>query len=291
MEQNPFGLGAFESPIDERDHKDDEISFAFPFPTVYATQHPVKVKHQKKIGACTGSLVYYIEYLYWKKTGVYTELSMAFLYKITKKYIDKNEYEGSALRSALKAAQKYGVCTEKTFPSNFDQTHGQLLDQEIPSKAMEEALLWKIGEYGSIPIEPNLISAAIYKYGMLYGRVNIDYHWWLPSWLSKDIDPLEKPSLHHSGHAIHLHGYDYSGDKMPTKLLNTWGLEWNNNGEGTLIYHDYIPHLTETWFVTLDPIIPSTPDNSPTVLDATWRALVLILKRFGAYAKAFTSIE
>jgi len=293
MENNPFGTGAHESPLDERDQNyvDKEITYAFPWPTVYDTKFPGKVKYQKKIGACTGSLTYYIEYLYWKKTGVYVELSMAFLYKITKKYIDKNEQEGSSLRSALKAAQKYGVCTEKTFPSNFDQSHGGLLDQPIPNEAMEEALAYKIGQYGPIPIEPNLIAGAIYKHGMLYARVGIDYHWWTPDWLTEHIDPLERPSLYASGHAIHLTGYDDQDTDTKLRLLNTWSELWNAMGYGTFFYEKYKPHLTECWYVTLDPIEPQTPDNSPAITDAVLRALVLWLKKWGTFASKALGIS
>lgn len=282
----PFGAGAHESAQDDRDQKylDKELSFAFPFPTTYDTQFPGKVKYQKKVGACTGSLVYYVEYLYWKKTGVWTELSMAFLYKVTKKYVDQNGQEGSSLRSALKAAQKYGVATEATFPSNFDQSHSGLLDQPIPQTAMEEALSFKIGRYGPVPVEPNLIAGAIYKHGMLYARVGIDYHWWTPSWLTKDIDPLERPSLQYSGHAIHLTGYDDQGADTRLRLLNTWSELWNVLGFGTFFYEKYAPHLTECWYATLDPVAPAGSDNSPAIADTVWRALVTWLKKWGAFA-------
>lgn len=284
MENLPFSHGAQPSPEDLRDqlYRDKDLTYAFPFPTAHKTDLsiivPGNVKHQKQIGACTGSLSYYIEYLYWKKTGKYVKLSMAFLYLITKKYIDKNTDEGSALRSVLKAAQKYGICTEETFPSNFNLQYKDFIAQEIPQKALDEALNYKIGQYTPIPIEPSLLAGAIYKYGMLYGRVIIGKEWWTPSYLEKDIDPIKPPKDKIGGHAIHLTGYDDSGEKTKNYGLNTWGSGWNNQGTFSFIYEDYIPNLTEAWAVTLDDVTENKVDNSPMILDGVWRYIVRLLK-------------
>src|SRR5260221_8133429 len=215
MDNLQFSHGALKSSIDDRDKKDPHLTYAFPFPTVYNTDLsilvPNNIKYQRQIGACTASLAYYIEYLYWKKTGTYIKLSMAFLYLITKKYIDGNIIEGSAPRSALKAAQKYGICTEATFSSDFDQPYETFIKQEIPQKALDEALNYRIGQYTSIPIEPSLLAGAIYKYGLLYARMEIGDSYWKPTWLEKDIDPIKRPNPIVAGHAIHLIGSDDTG--------------------------------------------------------------------------------
>lgn len=278
----PFGHGALPSPLDIRDREDSNLTYAFPFPTKYSTDIsvivPNNVKNQRQLGVCTASLTYYIEYLYWKKTGVYVKLSMAFLYLITKRYIDGNITEGSALRSALKAAQKYGVCTEATFPSNFDQPYQTFIAQEIPKEAMYEAMNYKIGEYTSIPIEPSLLAGAIYKYGMLYARVVIGYEWWSPSWAQSDIDPIKPPKQPIGGHAVNLFGYDDSGLKSKNYGINTWTKQWDNEGTFSIVYEDYKPNLTEAWAVTLDPVLPPKVDNSPTILESVWRRFIQILK-------------
>lgn len=272
------------SDIDERDHayKDKELTYAFPFPTQFKTDIsiivPQNVKNQRLIGACTASLTYYMEYLYWKKTGKYVKLSMAFLYLITKRFIDLNTIEGSSPRSALKAAQKIGVCTEETFPSNFSLSYADFMKQEIPAAAMSEAASYKIGMYRSIPIEPSLIAGAIYKYGLLYGRVEIDSHWWKPSYLPKDIDPLQPPSGPFTGHMITMFGYDDSDVKTKDFILNTWGQGWDNNGTGSIVHEDYMPHITELWAVTLDPVQPTVVDKSLSVFDGVWRKLLAILR-------------
>ncbi len=286
--EKPFGTGAHPSPEDKRDHDhaDDELALGFPFPDEWETDLSfMAVKDQQKIGICTSSLTYFIEYLYWKKYGVYTKLSMAFLYLVTKRYVDQNDFEGSSLRSALKAAQKYGVATEKTFPSKNHLSYSEFMKQEIPPAAMEEALLWKIGEYRPIPIEPNLIRAAVWKYGMAYARVGIDSQWWRPTQLPKDIDPLRRPKGEYSGHAVHFTGFK-DGPSTRLRTLNEWGDDWNNGGYGTVVYEDYLPHLTECWVATLDPVPGRTPDNSPTVPLEAIRLLMMVLKRFGSWAKS-----
>ena len=283
----PFGTGAFESPQDFRDqlYCDKELTYAFPFPTQFQTDLsifvPDNLKNQLSLGVCTASLAYYIEYLYWKKTGTYVKLSMAFLYLITKKYIDGNITEGSSPRSALKAAQIYGICTEATFPSNFAQTYDNFIAQQIPQAAMDEALNYRIGQYTPIPIEPSLIAGAVYKYGLLYGRIEIDSHWWRPSYLPKDIDPLQPPAGPFTGHMIHIFGYDDTQTKTKDFLLNTWGQGWDNNGTGSIIYEDYITHLTELWAVTLDPVPPAQVDVSPWIANSVWRGLLSIFRKIG----------
>lgn len=291
MEERPFGAGALPSTEDKRDfdHADHELALGFPFPDEFETDLdiivPHNVKDQQKIGICTSSITYYMEYLYWKKYGVYTKLSMAFLYLVTKRHIDKNDYEGSSLRSALKAAQKYGCATEATFPSNNHLSYSDFMRQEIPASVMEEALLWKLGEYKPVPVEPNLIRAAVWKYGLVYARVGIDKAWWTPSWRPSDIDPLRKPAGEYTGHAVHFVGFK-DGEKTSLRVLNEWGREWNNNGQGTIVYEDYLPHLTECWVATLDPVGTPTPDNSPTVTLETLRFVMMVLKKFGNWAKA-----
>lgn len=283
----PFGTGAHPSIPDERDelYKDKELSYGFPFPTQYQTNLsifvPNNLKNQLSLGVCTASLSYYIEYLYWKKTGIYVKLSMAFLYLVTKRFVDGNTTEGSSARSALKAAQNLGICTEATFPSNFALSYEDFMAQIIPQAAMDEALNYKIGQYSSIPLEPSLIAGAIYKYGLLYGRVEIDSHWWTPSWLPKDIDPLQPPTAAFTGHMINLFGYDDSQAKTKDFLLNSWGQKWDNNGTGSLIHEDYMPHMTELWAVTLDPIQPAKVDASPQISIGVIAQFMAILRKIG----------
>lgn len=278
---NDISTGAYESKKDKRDYQDPDIAFSYPYPIQARTDiDRLFVEYQRKVGACTASLKTYIEWLYYKKTGTYVRLSMAFLYIVTKRFIDKNKGEGSSLRSALKAATKYGVCTEETFPSNFALTHAEFVDQEIPQSAFTEALNYTIGGYINIPIERSLMCAAIDKYGLLYVRFDIDSHWWLPSWSAKDILPLKAPLKGMgTGHAVLLNGYDLSDVKEKIEGRNTWSVTWADKGNFYTFLTEYQP--TEAWAVTLDSQSHLQVDNSPTVPEKVWRRVLQVLREIG----------
>lgn len=274
-----ISTGAHESPKDTRDIKDPHLALGFPYPISSQTDiNMCYVEYQRKVGACTASLKTYIEWLYYKKTGTYVRLSMAFLYIVTKLYIDNNRNEGSSLRSVLKASFKYGVCSEETFPSDFTLTHEQFLSQIIPQKAWTEALNYTIGGYINIPIEKSLMCAALDKYGMLYVRYSVDKNWWTPSWLAKDILPLKSPSDSPTGHAVLLTGYNLAGEKGRTNGRNTWSVSWADGGNFYTHYEDYAP--TEAWVVTLESQMHLS-DNGIIIEDSIWRKLLEVMRNIG----------
>lgn len=279
-DQLDIAFGATPSKADARDARDESIALAYPYPLTSETHiDMLHVEHQRKVGACTACLKSYIEYLYFIKTGRYVRLSMAFLYIVTKLYVDRNFTEGSSLRSALKAAQKYGVCTEETFPSDFTLTHDQFLSQTIPAKAWTEALGYRIGGYVSIPVEKSLICAALDKYGLLYARYEVGEEWYTAkdgriSWRREDVLPLRRPKSVISGHAIILNGYDLS-DKTKTMGRNTWSDQWADRGN-FFTYHEDYP-ITEAWAITLESQMPNIP-TGPIVEESTWRRLLTILR-------------
>jgi len=281
------GFGAEPSKIDRRDATDAEVTLAYPYPLSSDTHiDMLHVEYQRKVGACTASLKSYVEYLYYVKTGRYVRLSMAFLYIVTKLYIDQNGNEGSSLRSALKAAQRYGVCTEEAFPSDFTLTHAQFLAQAMPARAWTEALNYRIGGYLSIPVERSLLAAALDKYGLLYARYEVGQEWYTAkdgrvSWRKEDVLPLRSPKSVLSGHAIILSGYDLSSERAGIKGRNTWSDQWADRGN-FLAYHEDYP-ITEAWAVTLDSVMPlmaPPKPGEPTVSEATWRGLLALLRKF-----------
>lgn len=254
-------LGAKQSEPDYRDHKDAQLVQFGGVPSSYSTDLSViDVTHQKKLGICTANLAYIIEWLYWKKTGVYTKLSRRFLYSVTKNLIDQNTEEGSSLRNALKAAYNYGVCTEATFPSDTEGfTHAEYIDiNAIPSTAWAEARKFKLGGYVSIPTDRASMEAGIYKYGMLYSMMLLGKEWWtnaqgISSWNSVDIDPLRAPVQYVSGHAT----VDYGFDGTFHKKRNSWSTAWDLQGNATFNPDNY-PTI-EAWGCTLDRIVNDLP--------------------------------
>jgi hypothetical protein len=283
-----IGFGADPSKADKRDARDAELSLAYPFAAAYDTHiDMLNVEYQRKVGACTASLKSYVEYLYYRKTGKYVRLSMAFLYVVTKLYIDQNLTEGSSLRSALKAAQKYGVATEDSFPTDFTKSHAEFLMQPIPKGAWDSALEYRIGGYVSIPVERSCMAAAIDKYGLLYARYEVGSEWYTAkdgrvSWRKEDVLPLRAPKSVISGHAIILSGYDLTSEKAAIRGRNTWSDQWADRGN-FLAYHEDYP-ITEAWAVTLDSVMPfvapAVPGEQKVVDEKTWRGILAILRKF-----------
>lgn len=277
-----IAFGAHKSKKDARDHKDNTLVKAFPYPISHEIDvSKIRSFYQGEIGICTGAAltVAIMEYLYWKKTGKYTKLSVAFLYMVTKLKIDVNFQEGSSLRSALKAAYKYGVCTEQTFPTDINMTHDQFLKQIIPKEAWTEALNYTIGGYISIPVDESLIAAAIWKYGPLYARMEVGDTWFTPSWLEKDISPLTRAKKIISGHAIALTAYDLSKPEKAMWLKNSWGEDWFRKGSGLFNFRDYKP--TEVWAVTLDSTMHMAENPQPLLLSDIHRKVLDLLRKIG----------
>ena len=274
-----IGLGAHASKKDKRDKRDKELALAYPYPSTYdPDMGSIKVFYQGKIGICTAAaLCSIIEWLYWKKTGKFVKLSAGFLYFVTKICVDQNMTEGSSLRSALKAALKYGVCTEDRFPTNINLSHSAFLLQDVPKAAFDEALGYRIGGYISIPVEESMLAAAIFKYGPLYTRFEVSNKWYTPSWLEKDLSPLRDGFPIDSGHAVALKSYNLSEDTKPFWIRNSWGTEWFRKGDGMFNFRDYKP--TEVWAVTLDSVVDLP--TQPTVLDSFGKKILSILRKLG----------
>ena len=256
-------LGASQSDYDYRDHKDAELAMAAPAPATFKTdlsQIPVAEFTQGKIGICTSSLVSYVEWLYWKKTGVYTKLSRRFLYSVGKNLIDENNIEGSSLRTMLKVAYNYGICPDSVFPSDVgNMTHAQYMDfSAIPNEAWKAAKPFMIGGYINVPTDTDSMKAHLAKYGMLYAMKQVGKEWWTsPSgevtWDPAKINPIRPPQQVVSGHAMNYTGYDIS----LFELLNDWGLPWCNKDFANF-FPDKYPTI-EAWAVTLDRIANDLP--------------------------------
>lgn len=260
-----FTLGAQPSAPDYRDVKAHDLAFAGIYPPSYSEDlSKIPVTMQNKLGICTANLCYYIERLFQKR-GIEVRLSRRFLYNVTKHYIDQNPYEGSSMRSAIKAAYKYGVATEATVPTDTTLSHADFISvYEWPKAVWDEALKYRIGGYVSVKTDRDSLASGIAQYGMVYARMEVGKEWYTAplgnsSWNPKDITPLRKPAQTISGHAVVIYSYDVSGVKMHNILRNSWSEAWANQGNGDFFLEDYAPFLTEAWGITLDPIINDLP--------------------------------
>jgi C1A family cysteine protease len=275
--------GAFSSPVDNRDYVFSDNEVAPNLDKVFEFDlSPTPVRMQFKIGTCTAEAIARMaEKLHYERTGVYVKLSTAFLYLVTKQIIEKNIYEGAYPRNALKAAQKYGICPESDFPTNYNMTHAEFVAQQIPEKAWKSAEQYKIGKYYWVTKDSLLIRAALKKYGALYARFAIGKEWWTAkdgrsTWAEDLIDPLRAPEVVESGHMVLINGYD-ANDGLKGKLANSWSEKWNKRGYGTFLFEEWDKYLTELWAITLEPV--DTVDNSPVISDSVVLAFMALLRK------------
>ena len=90
------------------------------------------------------------------------------------------------------------------------------------------------------------------KAGILV-RFDVGQEWWTASngqlsWDKKDIEPLRKPKVVISGHAVTQSNFD--GGSF--RIANTWGPEWSDNGTAYHLLTDYRP--TEAFVVFYDEL-------------------------------------
>ncbi len=259
-------LGANPSPYDYRDAIDPTLARVTAPPPTWETLYlpPVEDFYQKKIGICTSSLVSIVEWVNWKKTGVYTKLSRRFLYSVGKNLIDGNTIEGSSLRTMLKVAYNYGICTDAIYPSDVgEMSHNEYCDlSKIPAAAWGDAKKYKIAGYVNVGTDEASLKAAIFKYGLVYAMKTVGAEWWTSpqgevTWKGILLNPLRKPAEIVSGHAMVYYGYD----ETSIKLLNDWSSAWSFND--TAYFHPNEYPTIEAWALTTEMI----PNDLPAAED------------------------
>jgi len=196
------------------------------------------IEDQSKVGICTAiSMTMNAR----KATG--TKYSADFQYLLQKKYVDGNWDEGSSIRSALQVATKYGLLPEKLFKYKISRKQSYLKYikqlQAIPEADIKKLLAKciKIKGYASVPVDRDMMANAIdeSEAGLLT-RFALGSEWW-----TEPIQPLRKPQVFISGHAVTTS--NYSGGSM--RIANSWGDDWADKGTAYHMFKDYAP--TEAW--------------------------------------------
>ena len=257
---NPFGTGALESQSDPRTVKHEDVTATGDFLVkggqVYS---PEDIEHQHKVGICTAICLTQNRA---KVNG--KKYSADFQYLLQKKYYDQNWYEGSSIFNALRVGKNIGFLPVELFPigetdrfSSYQEYIAKL--QAIPDAEVERLktlCVDKIQGYASVDVsDSQSIARAINESeGGILCRYGCGDTWWLPSWLPKDINPLRKPIRDTSGHAILMTAFEYTYNFMQ-KLANTWGKDWNLQGNADIDYSNY--PMYEAW--TILPTAPVVP--------------------------------
>jgi hypothetical protein len=262
---NPFGLGAHESPLDERTWQHSATTVA---PLVIGGIHyaPQEIENQHTVGICTGiSLIQNAEKALSKK------FSPDFQYLLQKKYIDGNWDEGSSIFSALKVGKNYGFLplslftyvTESDRSLPYSEYIAKL--QAIPDSEIQRLIglcTDKLTGYAQVQIDaPSLAIAINDSISGVLTRYTVGDEWWTAkngqsSWQASDIDPLRPPQVPISGHAINTNAFDFTVNQM-LEHANTWGIEWDMQGVAHTNHAVY--QCTEAWIPYYQPLIIVPP--------------------------------
>lgn len=179
------------------------------------------------------------------------KFSVEFQYLCQKKFYDGNWDEGSSIFNALKVGKNIGFLPAELFPYvteedrklPYDQYIAKL--QAIPDAEIERLKTLctdKLAGYAKVPLNSLATGISSSKAGILV-RYDCGPTWWIPSWLTKDINPLRKPISNITGHALTMNLFNLL-TKLNT-LANTWGITWNKQGCGDVVVDSYPP--TEAW--------------------------------------------
>lgn len=232
----------------------------------------------------------YVMWLYYKQTGKVVLLSPRSLVinvirMMGSAYVPGG---GTAIGTALKAAQQYGIAedsllTNDTTLSLEDYTNPALLTDAVN----QNALKYRVQNYYFLSdLSQGSFQQTFSQYGLILYGIHIDNNWWTSvvgnnSWMTADILPIRPPaSLTDptiSAHLICGKGYDTTPFDY---FRNEWGTDWGQKGDGWFgsndvgyVYEAAVIESLVTPIQQADQIVNTiqklqdveTPQNTPTI--------------------------
>lgn len=236
-----FKLNVVPSAKDKRDYK-RKVGFiraAFAPATFDATNKMTSIKDQGIEGGCTGfATVAWLESMNNK-----IDLSERMVYENARKYDEwpGENYEGSSLKGALKAANKHGACEESFWP----YTSGNV---GKPKKGYEQnAEKFKVGKYALLmknrkPLINQMCKSLSDGLGVIASiKVSDSF-----IQLNRQNFVLMTPGkLKDGGHAIAVVGYDKA--KKLVKIRNSWSSSWGMDGYGYISFAAFEAICFDLW--------------------------------------------
>lgn len=244
--------GGIPSPFDYRNVPNEMVASSVPLPEDFRLDvNPFPVWNQKKNGSCVGHALAKLAQIYfYKKTGRVINFSPRFLYAMAKAQ-DGFAGEGTYPSLVAKIMKNVGCATEETCPNDSDLPHEEYVYHrdinQIPEAAKLEAAQYRIPGYAFVNVSnPEDIKRAIFDGAAIAGLYRIGKEWWSDeqgsTWDPNRILPLKPPAQIVSGHEVVLYGWT---DNNFHDLLNSWSIDWAQNGKGYLDYSKYKPFFNE----------------------------------------------
>jgi len=199
------------------------------------------IENQLSIGSCTANALVGMGEMFLIAGGVFQDteatdmldLSRLFNYKTARSYLSKELQDndrGSIMRYNLKAANKFGVCTERLHPYSVTAWNA-----EPSAAAYADAENRKVSAYYRIPqIGPNrtyyptmkaICHAVASGYPVLIGMlVGAKIRTLTPQQEYPYTHPINNPTI--GGHELLIVGYNDTHFIM----RNSWGKDWCDHG-------------------------------------------------------------
>ncbi len=206
LQNDPYVLGALESPHDERNI--DIASFQTPvsIPIEYETIMP-PVEDQGSRYICVGEAISKIAELYFANKGIVVDLSPDDLYNQCKLVDGLPDRNGTFPAVAAKIACNTGIATEEAYQTSF---------QPIINVSRSK---YRLGGYAFVSNDFDAVCQAIYQNGAISASVLIDSNWF-NGCIIRVLKGLGR-------HYVIFNGYDYESlDGKIIKGQNSWSIKW-----------------------------------------------------------------
>ncbi len=203
LQNDPYVLGALESPHDERNI--DIASFQTPvsIPIEYETIMP-PVEDQGSRYICVGEAISKIAELYFANKGIVVDLSPDDLYNQCKLVDGLPDRNGTFPAVAAKIACNTGISSEMSYQSGYQSTI-------VISRSK-----YRLGGYAFVSNDFDAVCQAIYQNGAISASVLIDANWF-NGCIIRVLKGLGR-------HYVVFNGYDT--DDITIKGQNSWGTSW-----------------------------------------------------------------
>jgi glutaredoxin-related protein len=244
MEETKAVLGGLESPEDKRDYDLGTVQAPIAIPAEFLPDvSTLPVYNQDQQPACGGHAGAKLQNIL---LGLGKDLSPRFVFALCKKIDGLPPEKGTYGRAIFQVLQKYGVCTNDLFPNDVTLPIAEYADwTKIPQAAFVDGLSRRIGPYAQVTdLSMDGLKQAIYQNKSV---LVLKKPWTPASWSTQSNS---------SGHFFDLDGYSET-----LRFTNSFGLDWQNHGEGELTEAD-IPTIIEAW-TAYEPTPPVAPPLPP----------------------------
>lgn len=270
-----------QSPPDSRDYRYISTVTQLPSSVDLRTYVPI-IEDQLTLGSCVANSVCHALELMTDRAGEYECLSRLFEYYTTRDLENRIGQEGSSLRDALKAANKYGICLESEWPYAIDQENIKPSD---PAYVSAKTRL--VESYEAVPLSTldnpigywdmisNIKAALAEGFPVMIAIVVNNTIFNLTGPVAQqnymERDPATGQDYPIAGnHAVVLVGYNDEGSYFIFE--NSWGTGWGDNGYGALKYGVIGGIILEAWVVRgfngVENVEPNFPVPTPIPIPA-----------------------